>query len=260
MAFSNAGLSWINHLVGAPVLTASSEVATMPVTNLIDDHRSSRWRSVGAGSAQINFDLGSIMPIGVVGLFGLNHRAAQWRIQLSATGIGNGDVLDTGTIDANIKPGYAQTVYCPPEPLNARYGRITLTDASDPPIQAHEAGTLWVGDLYRTQRNFSYGDAPMWTDPSVISRSRGGQVYVDVRDPFRAYELEFRGLTREEAYTVALEIDRVAGVRGNVLVVPTPGGPFQNYEAILGRPVIATPVPRWRHNLHRKRWVFEERL
>jgi hypothetical protein len=72
--------------------------------------------------------------------------------------------------------------------------------------------------------------------------------------------MEFAAIARDEAFEKILEIDRIAGIGRNVLLVPTPGGEFQNYEALLGRIAASTPAPRWAHGWHRKRYVLEERL
>jgi hypothetical protein len=268
MAFSNAGLSWVNYVAAAidpladpaVTLTATGTVTGFPVTNLVDDHLATVWRMTQIGTPTIDFDLGIERPIGAVGLFGLTHTSLDWRVTLSTVAPGGTDVLDTGTVDADLKPGYRQTLLCPEVPVMARYGRITLSNFTTPQFVFPEAGSLWVGDLWRPSRNFRYGDAPMWVDPSEISRSRGGQVYVDVRDKYRTLELEFEAIARDEAWNTILEIDRIAGIGRNLLFVPTPGGEHQNREALLGRIVASTPAPRWAHGWHRKRYVLEERL
>jgi hypothetical protein len=82
-------------------------------------------------------------------------------------------------------------------------------------------------------RNFSYGRTGGWIDPSTWSESRGGQTYVDLREPYRRGEFQFNYLTEVEIQDSVHEIDRLRGRSGNVLMIPKPGGAYRNRDAML---------------------------
>ena len=255
---TNAVLSWINRLATA-VLSTDSEVATLPLAEIVSPHLSDKWQTDGATSAYLAADFGAVVAIGVVGLFGTNLSAsATWRIRLSAIAPGGGELLDTGVVSMGVVAGYGQAVHVLSSAVNARYLRIDLDDP-DSTAGFLQVGAAWAGPLWQPARNFAYGAAAGWRDDSVVSRSKGGQAYVDLRPRYRVAEVEFRFLTEAEAFEGAFEIDRLVGLAGNLLLVPDPGGPWQNRQALLGRLVDATEVQNAALKVFAKRYRLEER-
>lgn len=256
---AKAVLGWLNRALTA-TLAATSEQAALPVENLINDHLAVKWRAQGAANQDIDLDFGSPLSIGAVGLFGTNlTAAATWRITMSTASQSGTDIHDSGTIPAAVVAGYGQAVHVLVADTSARYLRIRLDDAGNPDGYV-EAGLLFAGPLFRPQRNFSYGRAHGLVDPSVRSKSKGGQLYVDLRDKYRVQEFELRGLTEAEVHSDALEMDRILGVSGNLLFVPDYESAFKNYDAIFGPISDATPPVHTRKPVFAKRYRIEERL
>ncbi len=255
---AKAGLAWINHIDTA-VLTTDSQVATLPLANVADPHLATKWRTTTT-TAFMAADWGAVQEIGVVGLFGSNFTAAAtWRIRLSAVAAGAGELLDTGVVAAGVAAGYGQAVHVLAAAVNARYLRIDLADSGLAALGYFQIGAAWAGRLWTPERNFRYGAAPGWRDPSVKTLSRGGQAYVDLRDRIRAIEFELPALTEAELLDAAFEIDRVAGVGGNILFVPDPGAATQNRRAILGTLDAVEAAPMIAHDRFAHRYVVAER-
>ncbi len=256
---AKAGLAWINR-VDAAVLTASSEVSSLPVADLQSEHLSDIWRTSAAPPAWLGADFGAAVEIGVVGIFGTNLTpTATWRIRLSNVALGNGEVLDTGTIGAGVKAGYRQALHVPAAPLTARYARLDLDDAGLAGLYV-QAGRLWAGPLWRPARNFRYGAAPGRTDPSARTPSKGGQIWTDVRAQARAQEFELAALSEAELLDGPLEADRLAGIVKAVLFVPDPAAAEIGRRAVLGLIEDLTPAPLFAHDLYRKAYRIVERL
>ena len=232
----NAALSYINRIETA-TLSASSDVASMPVTNLATAHRAEKWRSGTGNAVFIDADFGAALEIGVIGIFGSNLTATgQWRLRLSATGIGTGELLDTGLVAAGVVPGYGQALHFPATPIAARWLRVDLSDAAIAAMADgyHEAGILWAGPAFRPERNFDFDAADGWIDPSERSEARGGQLYVDLRDKKRIDGFRLSWLTETEKFEQIMELDRLRGVSGNLLWCRNPGSVYQNRQAICG--------------------------
>lgn len=257
---ANGGLSWVNHALGATI-TATSEVSTLPLSNLQDDHVAVAYRSVDASDLTIDFDLGSALIIAVVGLFGCNlTAAATWRIMISAVSAGATDLYDGGAVAANVATGYGQMVQVLPAPVTGRYVRIVLSDAGVASAGYFQIGAAWIGDLWQPAKNFSYGQQFGRVDPSVKSKSRGGQLYIDVRDQYRTHQFSMDFLTEAEIFDETLELERVAGTGSNILWIPDPGGIYQNRQAIFGTLTDLSPAANPYFAVFSKAYQIEERL
>jgi hypothetical protein len=231
------GIAWENALATA-TLSVSSEAASLPAANLVSPHRADRWRTVGAADAWLRADFGAPVTIGLVALFGSNlTTGGQIRIRLGTTA-GAGDVHDSTLIAAGIAEGYAQAVYAPDPAvtgvLSARHLQIDLVDPSLSVAGYHEAGFAWAGPLWSPERNFSYGWPMGWDDRSVVTKSRGGQAWVDALPKARSIELGFDWLTETERDAGMLELQRRAGRTKNIVVIPKPDRASRARETVMG--------------------------
>lgn len=257
---ANGGLSWVNSVLGATV-TATSEVSTLPLSNLQDDHVAIAYRSADASDLTIDFDLGSAVTIALVGLFGCNFTsAATWRIEISIVSAGGTDAYDSGVVAANVASGYGQTVKVLPAPVVGRYVRIILSDSGLASVGYFQIGSAWIGALWQPAKNFSYGQQIGRVDPSVKSKSRGGQLYIDVRDQYRTHQFTMDFLTETEIYDEVFELDRVAGTSSNILWVPDPSGTRQNRQAIFGTLTDLAPAANPFFATFSRQYQIEERL
>lgn len=255
---AKAVLGW-NNLAVLGVVSATSQQPALPATSLQQAHLAVKWRSTSLATQNIDLDNGSAKTMGLIGLFGSNlTSAATWTITMGTTQGASG-VYSSGSIAASVVAGYGQAIHLLPADLSARWCRIALVDAANPD-GFMEAGALFVGPSFRPQRNFSYGRALGFVDPSVRSKSKGGQLYSDLRDRYRAQEFEFEGLTEAELFNEALEMDRQRGVADSILFCPDDAGTFRTRTAIWGTIADATPGVHTALPVYGKRYRIEERL
>jgi hypothetical protein len=108
--------------------------------------------------------------------------------------------------------------------------------------------------------NFAYGQQETVIDQSTVTETRGGQEYLTVGPQRRRHDFTLPWLTEAEKYNAVLEIDRLAGVRGNVLWIPNPASVYLNKQAIFGRLATLLPVARQNVRYHAKNYTITERL
>ena len=73
----------------------------MPAANLLSDWLHDKWRSDAATSVAFTWSLPDAKPIRMVGIFGSIYSAdTTWRLRLSNTVIGAGEVFDSTEVNA----------------------------------------------------------------------------------------------------------------------------------------------------------------
>lgn len=263
----NAGISWINYF-DAAVLVASSEAAGLPVTNLQSEHLATKWRSEGAADVAIMADFGEALPVDTIGIFGANFTAdAQWRIRLSSSAAHAGDLYDSGLVamsphirvDRRKKSApvsKSQALHLLGAPVTARYWKVDFADAGR---TFFEIGLGWVGPLWQTQRNFSYGEAPLVQDPSTTTTTFGGNDYTDLRPQKMTDTFSFGLMTEAEA-AIALEIDQAIGTACSFLWIRAPLSATRNRDCILGRQPQLNALPSVAHDRRSRQYQIVERL
>lgn len=257
-------IGFTNRLKDA-VLTTNSETASLPVTNIVDDHRAIQWRSNNGAGQFFDADFGSSIPIGAVSLHGVTAGPIQnpgdplsgnWRVRLGATQ-GSGSVYDSASIGLVISKHFWQAVHVLAADLSARWLRVDLPDG------VFYVGLAFAGPTFRPTRNFSYQRSHGPVDPSIQTPTRGGQLLTDVRDKVRAQEFELKALTIAEIYDQTFALEYEAGRSGNVLFVPDyEDATYRNREAIFGTIADATPAVQVGANERgwAKRYRITERL
>lgn len=227
-------------------LTVDDEVATLPAINLQDQQIVKIWRNTQT-SAQIDVDFGQQRIIDFMAL--IRHNISQtgtirWR--LSAVSDFSTTVYDSGTIDAwpiveefgtlpwgvfqwggRLNPEVAAEYTISSfdvltSAVQARYLRIDISDSlnADGYLQA---GRLIAGPSYRPSVNYANGVQFEFVDESRITKSRGGQTFVDEVERYRVMRFELINLPENEMFgNVFNSIDRLRGVSKDILVIPQP--------------------------------------
>ena len=109
--------------------------------------------------------------------------------------------------------------------MQARYLRIDISDPgnSDGYLQA---GRLISGPVYEPSINYANGVEFEFIDESRITKSRGGQTFVDEVERFRRMRFELVNIPEAELFgNVFNQIDRLRGVAQDILVIPQPDDP-----------------------------------
>lgn len=235
-----------NYVDDASTLTADSAVSTLPVTNLQDIQIVKVWRSNSATSAEINVDLGSQKIMDFFALIAHNlttSATVRWRLSndnFSTT------LYDSGAVDAwspveqfggspwgvftwgglpsadTIGLYNASTFTLLPSPQIARYIRLNIEDSGNAAGYV-EAGRLIAGPAYQPTINYSNGVSFEFVDDSRVTKSRGGQVFVDEVRKYRRVTFRLNHLPESEIFNnIFNNVDRIKGVSKDVLVIPQP--------------------------------------
>ena len=242
---NNMIISSTNYSDGG-TLTVDDEVATLPATNLQDQQIVKIWRNTQT-SAQIDVDFGQQRIIDFMAL--IRHNISQtgtirWR--LSTVSNFSTTVYDSGTIDAwpiveefgtlpwgvfvwggRLNPEVAAEYTISSfdvltTAVQARYLRIDISDASNADGYL-QAGRLIAGPSYRPSVNYANGVQFEFVDESRVTKSRGGQTFVDEVERYRVMRFELINLPENEIFgNVFNSIDRLRGISKDILVIPQP--------------------------------------
>lgn len=105
----------------------------------------------------------------------------------------------------------------PRKSYDARFWRFDLLNPSQ-----LDLGAAYAGPALQPSRNRANGMPVQIVDPSRVERSRGGQVYIDPRRPYRRFTLQIPYLQKDEAYLLFDDL-RLLGRATPFLVFFDPG-------------------------------------
>lgn len=243
--------------------------AGLPLANLADRQLSRVARSSGCSPEATWFlvDLGRARPISFLALLRHNLSAGgQWRLRIGNApdmaaplydsalhdiwpviypfGVGLwGEFVWGGKLSHSEAATYGIAgIHLLPEPVFARFLRVDLSDANNPAGYL-QAGRLVVAPAYRPSVNLRFGWSLQQVDESRVSRSRGGQTYIDTVPLFRRLSFELGFLGKDEAYGYLYELHRTKGVSGDLMVMVDPeDGLHRHRETIYGRLSSVDPI------------------
>lgn len=193
---TNITFAYDNLVYDATTITPSTEVPTMPASNLRLQERGAFWRSTDHTSETIKLTFSAAKLFKLLALVDHNLSAtATIRVQANTSDSFGGSTPfdETFHVDADIAActGYAAPVGKTTVPLsfllnydtgdafpNYRYVLITFADPdnTDGYIQI---GVLWLSDYLESERQYKYGAGDMLVDPSTVGQSMGGQDWPD---------------------------------------------------------------------------------
>jgi len=261
-------ISSTNYSDQAASITASSEIASLPVENLQDRQLVKVYRSDGTTDVQLDVDFGQGRILDFVAL--IRHTISQTgtiRWQLSNVSDFSTVQFDSGIVDAwpvveefgtlpwgvfswggRINPEIAaeyqiSSFVVLDAAVQARYLRINISD--DDNTEGYiEAGRLIAGPAYRPSTNYGFGVEIEFVDDSRIVKSRGGQTFVDEVERFRRIRFGLQNLPEAEIFSnVFNNIDRLRGVAKDILIIPQPNDPKTwPTQNIYGRLVRTEPI------------------
>jgi hypothetical protein len=243
----------------AGTISASSEVAAMPVSNLLDPQRTAVWRSSGASPQTVDITLSAsnAIPIGAVAVVDHNLTAGgRIRLQGWTDGLGVGvAVVDVevdpwesmfgygmggygvggygGEIDPSTRTLMRPVTFIPlPDFYTARYWRFTFTDASLAYIQA---GCIYVGGVWQPATNFSVGWERSRTGRTRLKKSRGGQDYGNPKPSFATLRADLNYMDSGDQVAFDMYYLRVEDHTPFIVCLRPVGGYQQMVTAIYGR-------------------------
>jgi hypothetical protein len=141
-----------------------------------------------------------------------------------------------GTLSQSAIAGYqAPFIHILPTAQILRYWRVEISDTLNPDNYV-QIGRLFMGAAWVPTINYAYGAGLGFEDPTPVDVALSGAEYFDVRSRFRVFDFSMDYLLASETYTSVLDLQRLAGVSGEVLVVPDSDDPLtQPARAFLGR-------------------------
>ena len=240
---ANVRIIFPNIADDATLSCSPAEVAALPVTNLQDQTRGKVWRSNGVISAQhIYGDLAGYQNCSALALVRHNLTATgTYRLRLydqtgqagtllydSGTVTLGGTILGWGAFDWGTDPWGAGSLQDWPVPyfvvwfdtVNALSFDLQLDDTANPDGYL-EASRLVLGHYFEPEVNAGAGLEMAWMEQSKQSRTEGGTLRTDERDPYRRFALHLPRLTAAERTTL-LDRLRRAGLRNDIFLSCAP--------------------------------------
>lgn len=242
---ANIYLAWQNRTDTAS-LSSGSWNALLPLANLQNRQVQKVARSADTALASTKFDvdLGAAYQISVLALIVHNISVSgKVRITASDTATFTALAYDSGwvsvwpagvipislleweednfwlgTLSANARAGYQSPfINILPSTVTQRYWRVEINDTgnSDGYVQI---GRLFMARGWRPGINYAYGASLGYEDPTPVDVSLSGAEFFDVRSKFRVFGFDIDYITDSDAYAYALELQRIAGVSGEVLM------------------------------------------
>ncbi|MFC7611635.1 hypothetical protein [Teichococcus aestuarii] len=219
------------------VLTATSQVASLPVSNLATPHAdvTNQWRTAsGARSASFVIDTGdtaAIWRLFMLAATNLNQNAlVRWIVSNNADL--SSPSYDSGWRNAGSLHGYQQSVVIAPAEVTGRYCQCSLNNGSNPdPFLS--VGLAYAGPAYQPAPNLAADTAWLVQPARDAVQTRGGQHYVTQRYRQRGWDIAFTSIPSAELLASVAEMMRVADTGANIAFVPfIEGQPSR--EAVLG--------------------------
>ena len=267
----------------AGTVTVDDAVGTLPITNLQDRQIVKIWRNTQT-TAQIDVDFGQGRIVDFAAL--IKHTISQtgkirWR--LSNASDFSSTVYDSGLIDAwpiveefgtlpwgvfswggylniTVAAQYTISTFAVlSSPVQARYLRIDISDPDNTDGYIR-AGRLIAGPAYKPSINYANGVEFEFVDDSRITKSRGGQTFVDEIERFRRIRFELINLPENEMFqNVFNAIDRLRGVAQDILIIPQPDEPTTWItQNIYGRITQTSPIVNSALNFYGRQIEVEE--
>lgn len=269
---SNFLLGTLNRLDSA-TLSGGSWQSTLPLANLKDRRLSKLARTTNAttGSTTLTLDFGQARNIGVVALVAHNLSVgATFRIYGDdaadfATPIYDSGAIDVwpsgmipqelleweddnfwlGTVSQEAVAGFhAPFVHVLSAAQTLRYWKIAITDTGNPDGYI-QIGRIYIGSAWQPDYNRSYGASLGYDDTSSSEASLAGEEFFDVRRRRRVHHFQLDFLSETEARDRVLELQRLQGTTGEVLIVPDVTDTVNAAKvSFLGRMKSISPVPQ----------------
>lgn len=242
---SNIHLAFPNR-VDASTLSGGSWLGTLPLNNLKNRRLSKLARSSNllTSSTQFVMDLGSATNVGCIALVAHNLSADatvqilgddandfltpvydSGTINVWPTGMIAQSLLEweddnfwLGTISNQAIAGYKTPFsFFLPSAQILRYWKILITDTTNSDSYVH-IGRVFIGSVFVPTYNISYGRSLVINDASVIETSLTGEEFFDLRQRYRVHNFNLESLTRTEAYSNVLDMQKNVGTTGEIYI------------------------------------------
>lgn len=254
-------IAWTNRADAAAV-SADSEIATLPASNVQQPHVAQKWyTAAGVTAAYVIFDLGAALACDLVALLGTNLTpTGTVRVRASdADPTVVGTLLrDTGVLTGAAKARYG-AIYKAFTSATARYWRI---DFSDPAVAEGNLriGRVFLGPSWTPSVPQLFDWAPVIVDASPGEESWGGQEWDDERPQRRGLMFMLSWMNEAEMYGNAFAMARENGRVRDVLAIPDINGAYLSEQAVFGKLQTGEPLFHSHSQIYRQKFTIRERL
>jgi hypothetical protein len=234
---------WVNA-VDLATLTAGSEAAALPSSNLAGTRIGAVWRSLATTSwflAKFSTGLQIDVLALVTGQY-YDSSQRQWFASLAATDTvrhrlyasdGVTVLLDTGAIACGVLDGYRLHAYLLASPVTAYSWRCDIVAASRGGFGYFDIARAWAGPKWQPDIGIALPWDEAWMDGAVIMRGKlSGGLFPGDGPQYRTVNCTLDFMDDAEK-AEAKEMSRICGLRNQVLVIPDEAGDVPR-EAILG--------------------------
>ena len=199
---------------GASCYAATSEATFYPKTNLQSGLRSKRWRSVGTGQQDLDFDLGSAQLPSIIALIdsnlGTSKTLTVYASDSSSFGTGETYTYSSWSYSQS-RAGVLRLYRGGPDSGSAtarRYWRIRLP-SSGTSSSYHEIGVVWLGAIIDVA--FEYGATNKIVDPSKVVESYAGAKYFDSLRTMREIDISVPLITEATVFSMERSLETSGG-------------------------------------------------
>jgi hypothetical protein len=241
------------NLAAAALFTASSSELLAPASLMQTADVEEQWVGLGGSGDWLRADLLSAQAFDTIAIMGL--AAATMRLRVSTSDPEAGDLFDSN----NVGPIAVDQIHLQHLKLfgaaqTARYVQwdLALTGGV-------AAGKAFIGTRTQFTRNFQYGWAARYVDPSIRERVSGGQLKIFPKSGWRALDVTFPALKRDQRYGIVETIDRECGARNDVLFVLDPESDELARDFIWGPVTDLTQSVGASPDTFTKQYQFEQR-
>jgi hypothetical protein len=145
---------------------------------------------------------------------------------------------------------------------NGRYLRITITDEYSESLRNYiDIGRLIIGKRLNTQFNMAFGASLRYEDESIVQPSIGGELFADRRAKKRVMRFTHSELSKAEALSGALDLQRISGITEEVLVIADADDTAFGFKRdFLGRLRGTSDIEHWAPAIYKTSYEIEEIL
>lgn len=183
-----------SNLIDSATLGGGTWHASYPVTNLQNRFLGQKAR-LTTTTGNINIDLGSAKPIGVIAMVASNL-SGSGAVQFRGSNVAMGN---TEAFVANVT-GYGADCAVSMAEVSARYWQMGVADASNP-SGYFELGRVFIGRRFKPTYPIDFGTSIKVESATTVAVSIGGQEAFGERPNRRVRQFKWSWLTDAEAMT-----------------------------------------------------------
>lgn len=228
-------------------LSGGSWLAALPLSNLQNRlvQRVARSSNAALASTKFDIDLGAAYTIDVLSLV-VHNISVSGKVRVTAasdaafssvlyqsawvdvwpSGMIPQNLLEweednfwLGTLSSQARAGYQSPYIHQVSPAQyARYWRVEVDDTTNTDGYV-QIGRLFMSQSWTPSINYDRGADLVYKDTTPIETSLSGAEYFDVRSRVREFTFTLSGLSDSEAYDSVLQIQRLCGINGEILMI-----------------------------------------